>query len=266
MMIQQLSSKKTCALLAKAMIIQNLREKEFQCILIVLLCLILGVIAAPALLRAENLASKELFLRFGISFIIFCAQFYTLLIAARQFPNEKEHSTILPLMSKPVSRSEYIVGKWFGAFALGAIVLTGLELFWLICVPLILHITIDSYLLVQMFAFNLLSMAAVASLGIFGSMFMPTALNLGSMALLIFFGDKVGNYLTHFLNQFLPTGVTAWLINYIPRFDYFDLSGLCSSMGLPINPLPSAAICLYALLWTVLPLVLATFIFRKKAL
>ncbi|MCF7838589.1 MAG: ABC transporter permease [Candidatus Marinimicrobia bacterium] len=42
-----------------------------------------------------------------------------LLIAttARQLPTEEERGTIYPLLAKPLTRAEYLLGKWFGCWA-----------------------------------------------------------------------------------------------------------------------------------------------------
>lgn len=39
-------------------------------------------------------------------------------VAARQIPREENTGTVYPLLAKPVSRLEFVLGKWFGAWSI----------------------------------------------------------------------------------------------------------------------------------------------------
>ncbi|NLD61863.1 ABC transporter permease [Candidatus Sumerlaeota bacterium] len=253
-------------ILAKAVIKQSIRQKEFQLILILMILLLGTGLIAPAILKNEGAQTHFFFVNFGLSFAFFCAQFLTLLAAARQYPQEFEQRTILPLMSKPISRNEYILGKWLGTTLLGIIAILLLVPLWLISNTITLHIDNDIAMFFQMIALQCLAIASISALAILGSLFMPFALNLGVVAILVFKGQAIGQFISNFFDGKLPSDATQWISNYFPVFRYFDLSNLYSMGEPPIGLSDCLLRLLYGLLWIAIPMAFAMFGFKRKAL
>jgi ABC-type transport system involved in multi-copper enzyme maturation permease subunit len=99
--------------IAKVVLLEMYRRKEFYVlfILTIIICLIMGSIN---ILNEEKIVGylKELcMLMIWVSSIIIA-----ITTAARQIPAEREQRTLLPLLAKPLSRAELIIGKFLGCW------------------------------------------------------------------------------------------------------------------------------------------------------
>jgi len=103
-------------ILASHVWIEGVRQRllaGFYLLFLVLLVSSLG-------LRQWHFGSSELkFLAdFGFAAISFFGSILTVVASVHFFFGELEHRTLLTLLAKPVSKSEFIVGKWLGVFLL----------------------------------------------------------------------------------------------------------------------------------------------------
>lgn len=102
----------TCAI-AKVVLLEMYRRKEFYVlfILTVVICLIMGSI---------NIFNDKQVIRYLKELCLLLIWISSLIIAitmmARQIPAEKEQRTLLPLLAKPLSRTQLIVGKFLGCW------------------------------------------------------------------------------------------------------------------------------------------------------
>ena len=106
---------------------EMIRRKDLYVLLILLAALmiyLLGMDFFGSKSAVRYIAESGLLLSWLFSWIL------AITIAARQLPNEERRGTIFPLLAKPISRAELIVGKWLGAW-IAACVGTG---FFYICV------------------------------------------------------------------------------------------------------------------------------------
>jgi ABC-type transport system involved in multi-copper enzyme maturation permease subunit len=99
--------------IAKVVLIEMYRRKEFYVlfILTIIICLIMGSVN---ILNEDKIVGylKELcMLMIWVSSLIIA-----ITTAARQIPAEREQRTLLPLLAKPLSRTELICGKFFGCW------------------------------------------------------------------------------------------------------------------------------------------------------
>src|SRR5436189_3777366 len=89
------------------------RRKDFY-VLFVLTILITVVVGA---MRFFNDSSIVRFLKETCLWLIWiCTVVIAVTTAARQIPAERENRTIFPLLAKPVSRWQVILGKFFGCW------------------------------------------------------------------------------------------------------------------------------------------------------
>src|SRR5205809_912217 len=103
------------------------RRKDFY-VLFILTALI------TLLLGSVNLFGDDKIVRFlkEICLLLIWASSLVIAIAttARQIPAERENRTIFPLLAKPVSRNQMIVGKFVGCWTACALVLVVFYLFF----------------------------------------------------------------------------------------------------------------------------------------
>ena len=179
--------------------------------------------------------------------------------------DEVERRTIFTILSKPVSRGEFLVGKWAGltftvwlqlvlmavAFALVS---------WLAGAPL----TVEHAVAIALIGFELMVLVAVAT---FFSSFTTTMLS-------AFF--SVGLWLIGHLSRDLyllgqqsdqasVTRIASALYAVLPDFEVFNKS-LEAVHGLPIHGFEIGFALLYAVGYSGLILVLATTVFRRRDL
>lgn len=101
-----------CAI-AKVVLLEMYRRKEFYVlfILTVVICLIMGSI---------NIFNDKQVVRYLKELCLLLIWVSSLIIAitttARQIPAEKEQRTLLPLLAKPLSRTQLILGKFLGCW------------------------------------------------------------------------------------------------------------------------------------------------------
>jgi Cu-processing system permease protein len=99
--------------IAGVVIKEMYRRKDFY-VLFVLTALITLVMGSVNIFNQENIVRylKEicLFLIWAASLVI------CITTAARQIPSEREHRTLFPLLAKPVTRNQLVVGKFLGCW------------------------------------------------------------------------------------------------------------------------------------------------------
>src|SRR5436190_1764845 len=108
---------KTTVALAGIVIKELYRRKDFY-VLFVLTALITLILGAVKFFNDEHIVRylKEICLLL----IWISALVIAIVTTARQIPAERENRTIFPLLAKPVSRAEVVLGKFFGCwFACG---------------------------------------------------------------------------------------------------------------------------------------------------
>src|SRR5215510_12330717 len=97
------------------------RRKDFY-VLFVLTVLITLVMGSVTFFHQDNIVRylKEicLFLIWASSLII------AITATARQIPAEREHRTLFPLLAKPITRSQLVLGKFFGCWFASGLSLT----------------------------------------------------------------------------------------------------------------------------------------------
>lgn len=211
-------------LIGRGVILETIRRKDLYILLLLTLLYMMGI-AVAAFVGVENEATILFLQNLGLSFAHFAAHLLVLLTAARQIPDELEQRTIYPLLAKPTSRVDYILGKW------GASTVTGLFTLWLFLVLSLLPWAfvpmapaLDTLLLVQAILIASLSVAMMAALAILGSLVFPKGVNILLLGLLFFAGGKLSQFIVA-RAQKAGTGGTAaqWLTAYIPDFSRLNL-------------------------------------------
>jgi ABC-type transport system involved in multi-copper enzyme maturation permease subunit len=113
--------------LSNVVIKELYRRKDFY-VLFVLTAVITLIMGSVTFFNDKNIARylKEVCLLL----IWVSALFVAIVTTARQLPAEKENRTIFPLLAKPVSRAEVVLGKFFGCWAAVGLALVCFYLFF----------------------------------------------------------------------------------------------------------------------------------------
>ncbi len=188
-------------------------------------------------------------------------------VAARQFPAEFDSRTIYPLLSKPVRRTEILLGKFLGAFLATA---SALCLFY-VCFLLLLLLKgggVDPVVVAQAFLFHLLFVMLLTAMAVTGSLILTPSANLTVCALaaagMLLFGERLAG-----LAAGLPlaSAIPAWAVHALaPHMEFFDLRLRVVHGWPPVEWPASLAVAAYALCYTAALLLLADRLFKRKKL
>ena len=107
----------TAALIISGMVIKEIfRKKDFY----VALILIAAVLLYASSLQFYNVQNITRYLMdLGLVLIFFFSAILTVSLAARQYPSEIQNRTSYVLLAKPVSRGQFVLGKFFGSLFAG---------------------------------------------------------------------------------------------------------------------------------------------------
>ena len=227
----------------------------------------LAVVALSPLLPTFELGARAQFLRdISLSLISLFGVVLAVILSVSQIPGEVERRTIYNILSKPVSRLQYMAGKYLGILAALASILfiMGLEILLLIYIRL--HV-LTPIVFEGVFAVFLES-ALIAAFCLALSTFATVPVN--AFASVLFY--VLCHVKTGFLHQSLVEGtsgvvkVFAWGFYYlIPNLENFNLSlkvgyggGASASLLLRITG--------YAALFIAVFLVVGYLVFRQKDL
>ena len=114
-------------LIARTVWLECLRRKDFYVLLILIGFFVVGIVVVHVV-GIANVATSRFLMSFGLLLSYALAAILTAVTAARQLPGEIEKGTVQPLLAKPVSRSEVVMGK---AFAVSVVACASLMIFLL---------------------------------------------------------------------------------------------------------------------------------------
>lgn len=226
------------------------------------------ILAAAIRLLPEFAAATEnkIFLDFGLAAMSAIGLIIAIFVGTGLVNKEIEKRTILVLISKPVSRSEFIVGIYLGLLVVLAVLITAMTAIYLTFLQLgkIPHPT-DSILVAAIFLFLQLSLitATAITLGVFTSSLLATALT---------FGIYLMGNITQDLLQLGRMGrnhnielFTQGLYVILPDLSRLDLKN-DAVYGIAALPNSTALISNvgYSLLYSVMLLAIAILIFSRR--
>jgi Cu-processing system permease protein len=148
-----------------------------------------------------------------------------ILLAARQLPREFSNRTIYPLLAKPVSRLEFLLGKFLGVVMAG-VFCYALFMAVFIVVNATLRVPVDRAIFLQSVYLQVLSMSVVASLVFLLSMVLNADAAVTLAAILYLFSQTFMN-LTSYLYECVGR-MSQWfllgLMYATPQLTLFDAS------------------------------------------
>jgi ABC-type transport system involved in multi-copper enzyme maturation permease subunit len=206
-------------LIVRASFIELIRRREFAVLLILMGLFFLGVSVAR-IVGIESPATASFLLNLGLTLAFALAQLLVILHSARQFPDELETRTLHPLLAKPITRGQYLVGKWLGSTLVGlAVLVTLTAIAWLPVPKLEPYSTAK---LVQTLSLQVLAVAMCAALAQTASLLMPKAMATAVTLLVLFGGGSVINFLRLRADAAGQGDIVRWVTSYIPSLEPLD--------------------------------------------
>jgi len=250
--------------IAGVVIKEMYRRKDFY-VLFVLTALITLVMGSVTFFNQDNIVRylKEicLFLIWGASLVI------AITTAARQIPAEREQRTLFPLLAKPVTRSQFVVGKFFGCwFASGLSLVLFYVFFGVVAGAKEHEWPVLNYF--QALVLHWFMLGIVCALTVLGSIVFAAPSSNNTITLIVSVGILlVGRHLNKVALRLEEPGQTLLYAAYfmIPHLELFDVRDLIvHNWGLIRWEIWAAGLA-YAVVYSAIFLALACLLFRRKA-
>ena len=186
-------------------------------------------------------------------------------ISSRELPQEETRGTIFPLLARPVTYGEIIIGKWLGAWT---IVVTATFCFYVLVAGVTIGMggTIDLTTIIQGFILHATLLGIISAI----SLAFSTRLNSDAAATLSFvvagvsflIVPRIPSLLVH--QQGFSGNILLLLYNILPHFEIFDMR---KRIVHDFGPAP-AGVCtlvvLYGIVLIAITLFAAFLLYRKK--
>jgi len=250
--------------IAGVVIKEMYRRKDFY-VLFVLTALITLVMGSVTFFNQDNIVRylKEicLFLIWGASLVI------AITTAARQIPAEREQRTLFPLLAKPVTRSQFVLGKFFGCwFASGLSLVLFYVFFGVVAGAKEHEWPVLNYF--QALVLHWFMLGIVCALTVLGSIVFAAPSSNNTITLIVSVGILlVGRHLGKVATRLEEPGQTLLYAVYfaIPHLELFDVRDLIvHNWGLIRWEIWAAGLA-YAAVYSAIFLALACLLFRRKA-
>lgn len=252
-------------LVARTVWLEFLRRKDFYVVLILIGFFVIGIFVVR-ILGIENPQTARFLMSCGLLLSYALAAILTAATAARQLPDEIENRTLQPLLAKPVSRSEVVMGKSLAVWAVACASLIIFLLFsWLPARKLP-----DQHL--GVFAqMTLLRMVGLCLLGIYTvalSLYMPVILAILISLATFFAAPTIVNFLVGFVGNSWRFGekLVERVLAIIPDFSVFEHSQRYVQGASPMAAGAFAAILAYGVAFAAFFYFLTVWSFKRKPL
>ena len=210
---------------AFVVLLEMIRRKDFY-VLFVLTVLITGLMGSVTFFDDPKIARylKEICL----GLIWLCSLFIAIGTMARQFPAERDSRTIFPLMAKPISRGQLLVGKFLGCWIASCLALLLFYAFFgVVAAAHERHCPIGSYF--QAWSLHCALLAVVSALTLLGSLVLSSvAANLTITTIVTIGILFVGRHLNKVAHRASEPGATllTGMYYFIPHLELFDVRDL----------------------------------------
>lgn len=250
--------------IAGVVILELYRRKDFY-VLFVLTALVTLVLGSVNFFGEAKVARylKEvcLFLIWVSSLVI------AITTAARQIPAERESRTLFPLLAKPVTRHQLLLGKFLGCWQAVGVALLVFYTFFGVISGTREHVwPLANYL--QAATLHWVMMGIVVAMTLAGSVVFATPSATNTIVFIVTAGILLlGRHLNKVALQMSePLQTVVYAIYYaLPHLELFDVRDLIIHNWPPIPWLVWAGALGYSLVYMTIFLALACLLFRRKA-
>jgi ABC-type transport system involved in multi-copper enzyme maturation permease subunit len=237
--------------------LQALRRNEVYVVVILLALYLLGAL----LLRIVGIDSAQA-ARFaaglGLELGSMLGSLLVIVTGARQIPVEIEQRTIYPVLARPVTRAQVLLGKGLPTWLLG---LTAVLLFLLVTLAVTPHLPDQQFpALLTALLCKGLGLALLTAMVFWLALWMPSSLTMLTAGAAVFLGSIPINWLAG-----LPHGGVC-VAGLLPDFKLLEQFGRFVDGGAPMPPDLLVRLLVYGGLWTAIFCGLATARFRRQPL
>jgi ABC-type transport system involved in multi-copper enzyme maturation permease subunit len=187
---------------------------------------------------------------------------------ARQIPVERETRTIFPLLAKPISRTQVLLGKFAGCWLASGLALLVFYLFFAVVAASREHaLPVISY--AQAFWLQWQGLGIVTAMTLLGSLVLSEPAPNITLVIIITTGCLyLGRYLNKVALQYAEPGRTLLYALYfaIPHMEFFDMRDLIIHNWAAVAWADVALATLYGYGYMAVFLLAACLLFRRKAL
>jgi ABC-type transport system involved in multi-copper enzyme maturation permease subunit len=258
-----LTSSSAVGLLTRALFLEALRRREFYGLLLFMGLYLVGALIVR-IVGIEDAATAAFVLNLGLSMAFFLGLLMTMLLAVRAVPEEIEARTIYPVLAKPLRRSDFILGKWFAAWLTGTFTTVVLLVLGWLPAPSAGDLSAATF--VQGVILQLAALAMLAALGLVLSIFLPKAVNVVILVLLILAGHRIVSAVRGQLPEAFGWRVLDWVLRYVPDFGILNLVDRYTDGMPPLSASDFLLRVIYAGLVTAVCLVWTSYAFERRAL
>lgn len=251
------------ATLARITMLENARKQVFH----VLTITTLTVICASTLLSFFTLGVQVKILKdLCMTSILLCGGVLGIALAATGIPNEIEQKTLYPVLARPVTRLEFMLGKYFGTLAtvyIGLLILSG-AFVAILCS----HGACPDLLFVIAIAFSFLEVAVVAALATWlSTSFSPAVAGMLAFLLYVCGTVKIGYFSGMMGKTSNPLGKLLFgaLYHFLPNLECFNFKdALVHHLALPVKYLMTVGV--YGAAYVAFALMLSAGLFYRREL
>jgi len=188
--------------------------------------------------------------------------------AARQLPLERENRTIFPLLAKPISRGQVVLGKFLGCWlACGIALLVFYVFFALISASKTHTLPMAQYLQAGWMHWQMLG--TVVAMTLLGSVVFTSPAENVTITLIVTVGILfTAEYLHKLAGRMTEPSASILTVIYfaVPHLEFFNLQRLVVHEWPPVEWTYIGAATLYGAVYTAFFLLAACLVFRRKAL
>ena len=240
------------------------RKKDFY-VALILIGVILFYAQGLQFYHVENIS--RYLMELGLALIYLFSVILTAALTARQYPSEMQNRTGLILFAKPISRSQFVLGKTLGSFFAGAgcftvFYLIFLAVIWSKAGQVSLPLSVQAYYL---FLLNLLVLSAMTG---FFSYSLTVGANITISLTTYLLINTYGAGLRESASVLPAPARMACEALYFswPHFEFFDLRHRFIHDWPALPPLLMLALTAYAFFYAGAFLVLACVVLRRRPL
>jgi ABC-type transport system involved in multi-copper enzyme maturation permease subunit len=248
-----------------ALALNTAREAVRNRILYSILFFAVLMVAVAAMFGAASIGDQAKYMTdFSLMSVSLFGVIIAIVLGVNLLHQELGKKTIFNILSKPVARWQFIVGKFLGLLATLSLIVTVMSI-GVVAAFALLTGRLDPGLMVASFA-ALLEIMMVIAVALFFSSLVVTPSLAGMFTAATFIAGRSAGYLLYFLKDDAPPGVRAvaqTLYWTLPRLDRFTVADQVVYGTLP-DPSYLAVLVVYALAYAGILLLLSIGIFSRR--
>lgn len=245
-------------------LLELIRRKDFYTALVLALMILIPLVTV-------NIFGVEGAVRYIREAALLLIWIFTIIISVttgvRQMTLEVENKTILPLLARPIKRSEIILAKFFGAYSASFICLFVFYLLFGLISASRGGIVLN-YSFFQAFILHAVALMIVVSFSITLSLLLtPSAANTISLIVcfgMLMFGQRAAFYI-HSVQGFVRILGTV-LYSLLPHLEFFDMRTRLTHEWGAVGTAPLLTAIVYGCLYTFAFLAVSCNIFKRRAI